>query len=236
MPKFTQPDASVLEIQNPLETEFSISEIFHSIQGEGLRAGERCVFIRLHGCSLRCSWCDTPYALDKRSGGTLMKGSELLEAVKQYDCKFIEFTGGEPLEQFAIHGLMKEFCDAGYTVAVETGGHIDISFIDPRVIRIMDVKCPDSKMSTLNHLPNLRTLTKNDEVKFVLASRGDYEWARNIISEFDLTHVCGAVLMSCVFDALPFKSLAEWILEDRLNVRMQLQMHKFIWDPSMRGV
>lgn len=236
MPKFTQPNASVLNLDNPLDTEFSISEIFHSIQGEGLRAGERCVFIRLHGCSLRCSWCDTPYALDKRSGGIMMKGSELLETVKQYDCKFIEFTGGEPLEQFAIHGLMKEFCDAGYTVAVETGGHIDISFIDPRVIRIMDVKCPDSKMSSLNHMPNLQVLTKNDEVKFVLASREDYEWARGIIHEYDLTRVCGAVLMSCVFDALPFKSLAEWILEDRLNVRMQLQMHKFIWDPSMRGV
>jgi 7-carboxy-7-deazaguanine synthase len=121
-------------------------------------------------------------------------------------------------------------------VAIETGGHIDISFIDPRVIRIMDVKCPGSKMSTLNHLPNLKVLTKNDEVKFVLASREDYEWAKGIINEYDLTNACGAILMSCVFDALPFKSLAEWILEDRLNVRMQLQMHKFIWDPSMRGV
>jgi 7-carboxy-7-deazaguanine synthase len=100
----------------------------------------------------------------------------------------------------------------------------------------MDVKCPDSKMNTLNHLPNLRVLTKNDEVKFVLASREDYEWAKNIINEYDLTNACGAILMSCVFDALPFKSLAEWILEDRLDVRMQLQMHKFIWDPSMRGV
>jgi len=236
MPKFTQPDASVLEYDNPLDTEFSISEIFHSIQGEGLRAGERCVFIRLHGCSLRCSWCDTPYALDKRSGGISMKGSELLESVKQYDCKFIEFTGGEPLEQFAIHGLMKICCDAGYTVAIETGGHINISFIDPRVIRIMDVKCPDSKMSSLNYLPNLQVLTKNDEVKFVLASREDYVWARNLIHEHNLEQTCGAILMSCVFDALPFSSLAEWILEDKLNVRMQLQMHKFIWDPSMRGV
>ncbi|MFZ9760752.1 MAG: radical SAM protein [Candidatus Kapaibacteriota bacterium] len=236
MPKFSQPDASLISEFNPLETEFLVSEIFHSIQGEGLRAGERCVFIRLHGCSLRCSWCDTPYALDKRSGGIIMTGKEIIEKAKTFDCKFIEFTGGEPLEQIAVHGLMSYFCDDGYTVAIETGGHIDISHIDSRVIRIVDVKCPDSKMSTLNHLENLRVITKTDEIKFVLASRSDYEWAKNIILEYDLTDVCGAVLMSCVFDALPFKTLAEWILEDRLNVRMQLQMHKFIWDPSMRGV
>ena len=236
MPKFMQPDISVLNSTNPLNSDFLVNEIFHSIQGEGLRAGERCIFIRLHGCSLRCAWCDTPYALDKRSGGTKMKGAELLEAIKSFDCKFIEFTGGEPLEQPELHGLMTYLCDEGYTVAIETGGHIDISFVDERVIRIMDVKCPDSKMSSLNHLPNLSVLKHKDEVKFVLASRTDYEWAKNIIKEYQLTHVCGGILMSCVFDALPFQSLAEWILEDKLNVRMQLQMHKFIWDPTMRGV
>lgn len=236
MPKFTQPDSTLLDAINPLEAEFLVSEIFHSIQGEGLRAGERCVFIRLHGCSLRCSWCDTPYALDKRTGGVSMTGREIMDQIKSYDCSFIEFTGGEPLEQIAVHGLMKHCCELGYTVAIETGGHMDISHIDPRVIRIMDVKCPDSKMSSLNHLPNLRKLKQLDEVKFVLASRTDYEWAKHIIEEYDLSNVCGAVLMSCVFDALSFKSLAEWILEDSLNVRMQLQMHKFIWDPAMRGV
>ena len=236
MPKFTQPDDLLVNAVNPLEAEFLVSEIFHSIQGEGLRAGERCAFIRLHGCSLRCSWCDTPYALDKRSGGIQMTGKEILDQVMTFNCNFIEFTGGEPLEQIAVHGLMSHFCDQGYTVAIETGGHIDISHVDPRVIRIMDVKCPDSKMSSLNHLANLNILTRLDEVKFVLASRSDYEWAKELIEEYDLTHVCGAVLMSCVFDALPFKTLAEWILEDALDVRMQLQMHKFIWDPAMRGV
>lgn len=236
MPKFTQPDESIIASIDPLEHVFLVSEIFHSIQGEGLRAGDRCVFIRLHGCSLRCSWCDTPYALDKRTGGIPMSGKEIIEKAISFNCKFIEFTGGEPLEQIPVHGLMKYFCDEGFTVAVETGGHIDISHVDQRVIRIMDVKCPDSKMSSLNHLKNLTILNSKDEVKFVLASRSDYEWAKNIIEEYDVINACGAVLMSCVFDSLPFKSLAEWILEDELNVRMQIQMHKFIWDPSMRGV
>jgi 7-carboxy-7-deazaguanine synthase len=231
-----QPDEQVLAPSDPLQLPFVISEIFHSLQGEGLRAGQRCVFVRLQGCKLRCVWCDTPYALDRRKGGNTMSGQEILDAVQQYDCSFVEFTGGEPLEQQAVYPMMHMLCDMGYTVAVETGGHINTRFVDPRVIRIIDMKCPDSRMESLNCYENLQILRPHDEVKFVLASRKDYEWARQLVQEYQLDQKCAAVLMSCVFNALPFADLAAWILEDRLNVRMQLQMHKFIWDPMARGV
>ena len=236
MAKFVQPDERVKTLGNPLELEYNISEIFHSLQGEGLRAGERCVFIRLQGCSLRCAWCDTPYALDKKIGGTILLGKEILQTIQQYDCRFVEFTGGEPLEQENVYPFMKYLCDEGYTVAVETGGHINTEFVDERVIRIIDMKCPDSKMSSLNNYQNLQHLRKHDEVKFVLASREDYVWAKNLVNEYNVTNRCAAVLFSCVFSALKFEQLAAWILEDKLNVKMQLQMHKFIWDPMARGV
>lgn len=236
MSKFIQPDNSVLDIKDPLNLHFSISEIFHSLQGEGVRAGERCVFIRLQGCSLRCSWCDTAYALDHKKGGFDMKGEEILSKIEEFDCNFIEFTGGEPLEQANIYPLMTFLCDKGYTVAIETGGHINTQFVDTRVIKIIDMKCPDSKMSSLNNYENLLLINAQDEVKFVLASRTDYLWAKQIVEQYQLINSCKAVLFSCVFNQLAFADLAEWILEDRLDVKMQLQMHKFIWDPMARGV
>jgi 7-carboxy-7-deazaguanine synthase len=236
MSKFIQPDNSVLDIKDPLNLHFSISEIFHSLQGEGVRAGERCVFIRLQGCSLRCSWCDTAYALDHKKGGFDMKGEEILSKIEEFDCNFIEFTGGEPLEQVNIYPLMTFLCDKGYTVAIETGGHINTQFVDTRVIKIIDMKCPDSKMSSLNNYDNLLLINAQDEVKFVLASRTDYLWAKQIVEQYQLINSCKAVLFSCVFNQLAFADLAEWILEDRLDVKMQLQMHKFIWDPMARGV
>ena len=236
MSKFIQPDNSVLDIKDPLNLHFSISEIFHSLQGEGVRAGERCVFIRLQGCSLRCSWCDTAYALDHKKGGFDMKGEEILSKIEEFDCNFIEFTGGEPLEQANIYPLMTFLCDKGYTVAIETGGHINTQFVDTRVIKIIDMKCPDSKMSSLNNYDNLLLINAQDEVKFVLASRTDYLWAKQIVEQYQLINSCKAVLFSCVFNQLAFADLAEWILEDRLDVKMQLQMHKFIWDPMARGV
>jgi 7-carboxy-7-deazaguanine synthase len=236
MSKFIQPDNSVLDIKDPLNLHFSISEIFHSLQGEGVRAGERCVFIRLQGCSLRCSWCDTAYALDHKKGGFDMKGEEILSKIEEFDCNFIEFTGGEPLEQVNIYPLMTFLCDKGYTVAIETGGHINTQFVDTRVIKIIDMKCPDSKMSSLNNYDNLLLINAQDEVKFVLASRTDYLWAKQIVEQYQLINSCKAVLFSCVFNQLAFVDLAEWILEDRLDVKMQLQMHKFIWDPMARGV
>lgn len=236
MSKFIQPDNSVLDIKDPLNLHFSISEIFHSLQGEGVRAGERCVFIRLQGCSLRCSWCDTAYALDHKKGGFDMKGEEILSKIEEFDCNFIEFTGGEPLEQVNIYPLMTFLCDKGFTVAIETGGHINTQFVDTRVIKIIDMKCPDSKMSSLNNYDNLLLINAQDEVKFVLASRTDYLWAKQIVEQYQLINSCKAVLFSCVFNQLAFADLAEWILEDRLDVKMQLQMHKFIWDPMARGV
>jgi len=223
-----QRDASLLD--------FSVNEIFYSVQGEGLRAGERCVFVRLQGCTLRCAWCDTPYALDHRSGGVATNGTEIIEKIKEFDCNFIEFTGGEPLEQNNVLPLMSILCDAGYTVAVETGGHIDCSYVDKRVIKIIDMKCPDSKMVSLNNYNNLTILEPHDEIKFVIASRKDYEWAKNITEQYNLTEKAAAVLFSAVFNSLHFRELVEWILEDKLDVRFQLQIHKFVWDPNTRGV
>lgn len=215
---------------------FNVSEIFHSIQGEGTRAGLPCTFIRLQGCKLRCVWCDTPYALDKRQVEHEMSEEQIIAEIERIGCPFVEFTGGEPLEQPLVVPLMSKLCDMGYAVAVETGGHVDISGIDERVVRIMDVKCPDSRMSTLNRWENLDVLRANDEVKFVLASREDYDFARGIVERHDLTARTAAVLFSCVFGTVDFRTVAEWILQDGLNVRFQLQLHKFIWDPNQRGV
>lgn len=219
-----------------LDHHFNVSEIFFSVQGEGSRAGMPCTFIRLQGCKLRCVWCDTPYALDKRVVATLMTGAEIVAEIERIGCSFVEFTGGEPLEQPDVVPLMAYLCDAGYTVAVETGGHVDVSNVDPRVIRIIDVKCPDSKMEPLNHWENLEALRPTDEIKFVLASRRDYEFARDVIRRYDLTRSTTTVLLSCVFGTLEFKDVVEWILADKLDVRFQLQMHKFIWHPETRGV
>ncbi len=231
-----QPTPETIPTVDPRTLEFNVSEIFYSIQGEGTRAGRPCTFIRMQGCKLRCTWCDTPYALDHRQREQLMTGQQILDRIKEIGCPFVEFTGGEPLEQFGVFPLMSLLCDEGYEVAVETGGHVDVALTDPRVIRIIDVKCPDSKMMTLNHLDNLEILNPHDEVKFVIASREDYEYARTIVQDYELPSHCAAVLMSCVFGKLEFITLVEWILEDQLDVRFQLQQHKFVWDPEKRGV
>ncbi len=213
-----------------------LNEIFYSVQGEGTRAGVPCVFVRLHGCGLRCSYCDTPYALDHREGGEWKSFEEIEEEVEKYPTTFVEFTGGEPLEQPEVYGLMNRFLDKGYTVAVETGGHIDVSACDPRIIKILDLKTPDSGMMKRNRYENIQHLTKRDEVKFVCASREDYEWARGIIREHDLSDKVAAVLISPVFGRIEPIELVEMILADGLDVRFQLQMHKFIWHPDTRGV
>lgn len=214
----------------------NISEIFYSIQGEGSRTGLPCVFVRVQGCKLRCSWCDTTYALDHRNTEQQYTVDQVLLHVQKYNCRFVELTGGEPLEQPEVLTLMRRLCDMGYTVAVETGGHVDISSVDERVIRIVDIKCPDSKMAPLNRLENIGCLKPPDEVKFVIGSRGDYEYARDVISEYRLTERVNEILMSAVFGVQDYRQLVEWILEDALPVRFQLQIHKYIWDPAMRGV
>jgi 7-carboxy-7-deazaguanine synthase len=213
-----------------------MSEIFFSVQGEGLRAGMPCVFVRLHGCGLRCTYCDTPYALDHRVGGVWMSFERIRAEIEKHPTRFVEFTGGEPLEQPEVHVLIRELLDEGYTVAVETGGHIDIAGADPRLVVIMDLKTPDSGMMKRNRLENIEHLRPHHEVKFVCASHEDYEWAREIIRTHDLTSRVAAVLISPVFGRIEPVELVNRILEDGLDVRFQLQLHKFIWDPDMRGV
>lgn len=209
-----------------------VTEIFHSIQGESTYAGQPCVFVRLTGCPLRCTWCDTDYSF---YGGTARTIDEILTKVKEYGCSLVEVTGGEPLAQPEAFPLIARLCDAGYTVLIETSGAIDVRPVDRRATLILDVKCPGSGMTERMHWPNLDSLTANDEAKFVLASRADYEWARGIVSQHRLADRC-AVLFSPVFGTLDLRQLAEWILADRLRVRFQLQMHKYIWAPDMRGV
>jgi len=214
----------------------NINEIFYSIQGEGSRAGLPCVFVRLQGCGLRCSWCDTPYALDMKTTGRMMRPENILAEAGKYACNFIEITGGEPLEQDGCVPFLTRLCDEGYNVAIETGGHLDISHVDPRVTIIMDLKCPGSGMEKKNRWENVAYLKPSDEIKFVIAQREDYEWTRGTIQAKALGSVCKEMLLSPVFGSCDARALAEWILADALPVRMQLQMHKYIWDPTLRGV
>ena len=209
-----------------------INEIFYSIQGESTFAGLPCVLVRLTGCQMRCSWCDTTYSFYQ---GRWMTLQEVLDEVARYGCSLVEVTGGEPLLQPGVHALMERLCDAGYQVLLETGGGLDIAPVDPRVHRIVDVKCPGSGEAERNHWPNLERLRPGDQIKFVLAGRGDYEWARDLVRERALDASC-AVLFSPVHGALDLEPLAAWVLEDRLGVRVQVQLHKLIWGAETRGV
>ncbi len=230
-------------------TRLMINEIFYSIQGESTRAGLPCVFVRLMGCHLRCAYCDTEYAFHE---GKRYAVDEVLAEVERIgggsdQCELVEVTGGEPLLQPGVHELMTRLCDAGYRVLVETSGACDISRCDPRVIRIMDLKTPGSGEVDRNLWSNLDHLNQHDEVKFVLCSREDYQWAREVIRNHKLHEKVGAILMSAVHEipagkelpgsaGLSMRDLAAWILEDHLPVRIQTQLHKLIWDPMARGV
>ena len=209
-----------------------VTEIFHSIQGESSFVGQPCVFIRLTGCPLRCTWCDTEYAF---YGGSDQTIEDILAKVDVYGCKLVEVTGGEPLAQSDAFPLITKLCDRGYDVLIETSGAMDTAPVDTRAHVILDVKCPGSGMSERMHWPNLARLTRNDEVKFVLVDRSDYEWAREILAQHGLATRC-TVLMSPAFGLLDSRQLAEWVLADRLPVRFQVQLHKLIWTPDMRGV
>jgi 7-carboxy-7-deazaguanine synthase len=211
----------------------TINEIFHSIQGESSYAGRPCVFVRLTACDLRCTWCDTPYAFYE---GHKMSVDDVVADVESRGCELVEVTGGEPLLQPDVYPLMQRLLDSGKTVMIETGGHRSIAKVPAGVIRIMDVKCPGSGESAKNDWSNLPLLTGRDEVKFVIADRVDYDYARAVVAREGLTERCGAVLFSPVHGKLEPRELSEWVLADRLPVRVQLQVHKYIWSPETRGV
>jgi 7-carboxy-7-deazaguanine synthase len=211
----------------------TVNEIFHSIQGESTYAGQPCVFVRLTACDLRCSWCDTPYAFYE---GRKMSVEDVLEEVQHYDCPLVEVTGGEPLLQRDVYPLMTRLLARGKTVLLETGGHRSIEQVPSGVIRVMDIKCPGSGEAHKNAWDNLGRLSTEDQVKFVIKDRVDYEYAREIVTREALAERVAAVLFSPVHGVLPSRELAEWILADRLPVRLQLQAHKFIWPPDTRGV
>ena len=209
-----------------------VTEIFHSIQGESTYAGRPCVFVRLTGCPLRCTWCDTAYAF---YGGRDLTIDDIVNQVRAFSCDLVEVTGGEPLSQSASLPLLTRLCDEGFEVLVETSGAIETIGVDRRVHVILDVKCPGSGMTDRMCWSNLDRLAPQDEVKFVIKDRVDYEWAREVLHRHELSGRC-TVLMSPVFGEVEVRHLAEWILADKLPVRFQLQMHKFIWAPDMRGV
>jgi len=210
-----------------------IHEIYESIQGESTFAGLPCTFVRLSRCNLRCRWCDTPQAFE---GGTQLARAEVLEKALSFGTPLVELTGGEPLLQPGAIPLLQELCDSGRTVLLETSGERDISQVDPRVHRIMDLKAPGSDESHRNCWENIEHLTKRDEVKFVLSDRADYDWAKGVIEEHSLDDRVNAVLLSCVWGELDPKDLVQWVLEDHLPVRVQIQMHKVIWDADTQGV
>lgn len=208
-----------------------IHEIYASIQGESTFAGLPCTFVRTTGCNLRCSWCDSPHAF---YGGTRMTRAEVLARALAQDTPLVEVTGGEPLLQPGVLPLLTELCDAKKTVLIETSGEADVSRVDPRVHKIMDLKAPGSGESHRNRWSNLEHLSERDEIKFVLADRADYEWMREAIRGRALRTT--KLLASTVFGRLASKDLVAWVLEDKLPVRVQLQMHKYIWDPNATGV
>lgn len=209
-----------------------INEIYKSIQGESSKAGLPCVFVRLTYCNLRCTYCDSVYAF---YDGKEMSIFQIIDEVKKYNCKLVEITGGEPLFQNESIDLMKQLCDEGFDVMLETSGSLSIKDIDARVKIIMDLKCPSSKMMKKNLYENVEFLKPTDEIKFVIGNREDYDWSKKIISDYRLNEKC-EILFSVVFEQLKPVTLVEWILEDNLNVRYQLQMHKYIWDPKQKGV
>ncbi len=209
-----------------------INEIFYSIQGEGTSAGLPCIFIRLTYCNLRCTYCDTEYAFYE---GKDMQLEEILTEIKKYNCNLVEVTGGEPLMQKESLTLLTKLCNKGYDVMLETGGSLSVEKVDKRVKNIIDFKCPSSKMEKKNYFENINFLKPTDEVKFVIGNKEDYNWSKEIVAKYKLDEKC-EVLFSPVFNVLDNRKLVKWILDDNLNVRFQIQLHKYIWEPDKKGV
>lgn len=219
-------------LRNLRPGELLLNELYRSIQGESTFAGLPCVFVRTAVCNLRCRWCDTPYAFNK---GETFSGADVLAKVMGFETPLVEITGGEPLLQADVLPLMAELCDSGKTVLLETSGSISVAPVDPRVHIIMDLKCPDSGECDRNLWSNLDILKRSDEVKFVVASRRDWDWTVDTVKQHDLASRF-TVQVSAAFGAVALQQLAAWLLESGLNVRMQIQAHKYIWDPKTRGV
>ena len=211
-----------------------VTEIFRSIQGESTHAGRPCTFVRLTGCPMRCVWCDSEYTF---TGGDHFHIDDVVAQVHALGCRLVEITGGEPLAQKEAFELIKRLCDEGFEVLVETGGYVSTANVDERAKVILDVKCPASGEEPRNHWENLDLLRANkDEVKFVVANRADWDYARSIIKKYDLEKRARAVLVSPAWEQVDLQALADWIAESGLNIRMQLQLHKYIWGPEARGV
>jgi 7-carboxy-7-deazaguanine synthase len=211
-----------------------VTEIFRSIQGESTHAGRPCAFVRLTGCPMRCTWCDSEYTF---TGGEYFTVDDVVNQVRAFDCKLVEVTGGEPLAQREAFGLIERLCSEGLEVLVETGGFVSTAEVDPRARIILDVKCPASGEDGRNHWPNLERLRADkDEVKFVIMNFEDWTYALEIIRQYELDLRTKAVLISPAWDKVELKDIAEWISASGLDVRMQLQLHKYIWGPEARGV
>jgi 7-carboxy-7-deazaguanine synthase len=210
-----------------------VTEIFRSIQGESTHSGRPCAFIRLTGCPMRCVWCDSEYTF---SGGLHLPIADVIDQVRAFGCNLVEVTGGEPLAQEETFSLIEKLCDQGYEVLVETGGYFSTERVDERAKIILDVKCPGSGEESRNHWPNLERLREGqDEVKFVIASEEDWLYARKVIEQYQLDKR-STVLISPAWDKINLKSLADWVSHSGLDVRMQLQLHKYVWGPEVRGV
>jgi len=211
-----------------------VTEIFRSIQGESTHAGRPCTFVRLTGCPMRCVWCDSEYTF---TGGDHYSLEDIVARVRGFECRLVEITGGEPLAQQKAFDLIRQLCDEGFEVLVETGGYVSTADVDERAKVILDVKCPASGEESRNHWPNLEHLRADkDEVKFVIADRGDWDYAQTVIQKYDLQTTAKAILISPAWEQIDLKALADWISASGLNVRMQLQLHKYIWGPDIRGV
>ena len=206
-------------------TQLKIFEIFYSLQGESSRVGLPTIFIRLSGCPMRCHYCDTAYAFQ---GGSMMSVDDIMRSIQTYDTRYVTVTGGEPLAQKEVLNLLRELADHNYDVSLETGGGLSIQEVDSRIKIILDIKTPDSGEEKKNHWDNLNTISVKDEIKFVLCSREDYEWAKQIMNQYQL-HQKYSILFSPVYEKLDPTDLGNWILEDQLDVRMQIQLHKLLW-------
>lgn len=211
-----------------------VTEIFRSIQGESTHAGRPCTFVRLTGCPMRCVWCDSEYTF---TGGEHVSLEDVLAKVRAFGCKLVEVTGGDPLAQKEAYTLVERLCDEGFEVLIETGGYFSTADVDERAAVILDVKCPASGEEARNHWPNLDLLRADrDEVKFVIVNRSDWDYAVSVIERYELERRAKAVLISPSWNQINLESLADWIAESGLRVRMQLQLHKYIWGPDVRGV